>query len=151
MTLYWQSSFRSILPLFRDIISELLFPERPLFTPQFYSPKVQQCSLWTRLMVLETIAYPLPRAKLDHSLYKGRPNYFRTFQTICHSYINFTGGRTDWRIYISAADSKSIFIQILVMASERQAHNVTEWIIALQGHPRSSMLVPIESACTYSY
>jgi len=30
----------------------------------------------------------------------------------------------------------SIFIQILVMASERQAHNVPEWIVALQGHPK---------------
>jgi len=28
----------------------------------------------------------------------------------------------------------SIFIQILVMGSERQAHDVTEWVIALQGH-----------------
>jgi len=37
------------------------------------------------------------------------------------------------------------------MVSERQAHNVTGWIIALQGHPRSSILVPIESLCTYSY
>jgi len=32
-----------------------------------------------------------------------------------------------------------------------QTHNVTEWIIALQGHPRSSILVSIESAYTYSY
>jgi len=45
----------------------------------------------------------------------------------------------------------SIFIKIIVMDSERQLHNVTEWIIALQGHPRSLILVPIESACTYSY
>ena len=34
---------------------------------------------------------------------------------------------------------------ILVMASERQAHNFTEWIIALQGHPRSSICVPIKA------
>jgi len=33
----------------------------------------------------------------------------------------------------------STFIQILVMGSERQAHNVTEWVIALQGHPMSSI------------
>ena len=34
------------------------------------------------------------------------------------------------------------------VGSERQERNVTEWIIALvlQGHPRSSILVPIESA-----
>jgi len=31
------------------------------------------------------------------------------------------------------------------------AHNVTKRIVALQGHPMSSILVPIESACTYSY
>jgi len=46
---------------------------------------------------------------------------------------------------------RSIFIQILVMGSERQAHNATECIIARQGHPRSSILVPNESAYTYSY
>ena len=39
----------------------------------------------------------------------------------------------------------------LAMGSERQAHNVTEGVIALQRHPRSSIFVPIESACSYSY
>ena len=45
----------------------------------------------------------------------------------------------------------SIFIQILVLGSERQAHNVTKWNISLQSHLRSRILVPIESAYTYSY
>jgi len=37
------------------------------------------------------------------------------------------------------------------MGSERKAHNVTEWITALPGHPRSLISVPIESACTYRH
>jgi len=52
--------------------------------------------------------------------------------------------------YISAAGSMGLSLfKFLWRASNRQAHNVTERIIVFQGHPRSSILVPIESACTY--
>jgi len=51
--------------------------------------------------------------------------------------------------YISVTGHWSIFIRILMMGSERQAHNVTEWIITLRGHPRSSILALIESACAF--
>ena len=44
----------------------------------------------------------------------------------------------------------SIFIQILVMGSKRQARNL-EWIIACQSDPESSILVSIKTACTYSH
>ena len=52
--------------------------------------------------------------------------------------------------YISVTGHWSIFIRILMMGSERQARNVAEWIIAFQGHPRSSILVPIKSSCFFT-
>jgi len=45
----------------------------------------------------------------------------------------------------------SIFIQIFVAGSERRTRFETECIVALQGHPRSLILAPIESASATSY
>ena len=45
----------------------------------------------------------------------------------------------------------SICIQIFVVGSERQACNVIECIMAVQGHPRSLIFTPIESPLSTSY
>jgi len=46
---------------------------------------------------------------------------------------------------------RSILIPIFVVASERLMCFEIECIMALQGHPRSLILAPIESACATSY
>jgi len=56
--------------------------------------------------------------------------------------------------YIIAADSMSVFIQIFVVVrSKRRTYfeTETECVIAVQGHPRSLISVPIESAYATSY
>jgi len=45
----------------------------------------------------------------------------------------------------------SICIQIFVVGSERQACNVIECIMTVQGHPRSLIFTPIESSLSTSY
>ena len=45
----------------------------------------------------------------------------------------------------------SIFIQIFMVDSERRTWFETECVMALQGHPRSLILAPIESAYATSY
>jgi len=45
----------------------------------------------------------------------------------------------------------SIFIQIFVVGSERCIFSATEYISAVQGHPRSLILAPIERAYATSY
>ena len=45
----------------------------------------------------------------------------------------------------------SIFIQIFTVSSERRTCFETECIMTLQGHPRSLILAPIESAYMTSY
>jgi len=46
---------------------------------------------------------------------------------------------------------ESIFIQIFVVGSERCMFFETECVMALQGHPRSLILAPIEGAYATSY
>ena len=46
---------------------------------------------------------------------------------------------------------RSIFIQIFTVSSERRTCFETERIMSLQGHPRSLILAPIESAYMTSY
>ena len=45
----------------------------------------------------------------------------------------------------------SIFIQICAVGSKRRIFSSTECVLAVQGHPRSMILVPIESAYVTSY
>jgi len=45
----------------------------------------------------------------------------------------------------------SIFIQIWAVGSKRRIFSASECILAVQGHPRSMILVPIESAYATSY
>jgi len=45
----------------------------------------------------------------------------------------------------------SIFIQICAMGSKIRIFSATECVLAVQGHPRSLILVPIESAYATSY
>jgi len=45
----------------------------------------------------------------------------------------------------------SIVIQIFVVGSERRIFSATECVSAVQGHPRSLMLAPIERAYATSY
>jgi len=52
----------------------------------------------------------------------------------------------------SSQPSKAMcFLQIFVVGSERRMCFETECIMALQGHPRSLILAPIESAYATSY
>jgi len=50
-------------------------------------------------------------------------------------------------------DTRSVFIQISAVGSEKHVSNVTEGITVVQGRPKpkSLILVPIESACATSY
>jgi len=43
-----------------------------------------------------------------------------------------------------------IFIHICVVGSKRRIFSAPECVLAVQGHPRSMILVPIESAYTTS-
>ena len=45
----------------------------------------------------------------------------------------------------------SIFIHICAVGSKRRIFSAKKWIFAVQGHSRSMILVPIESAHTTSY
>jgi len=53
--------------------------------------------------------------------------------------------------YLSVADSGSIFIQICAVDSNRRIFSASECVLAVQGHPRSIILVAIESAYATSY
>ena len=53
--------------------------------------------------------------------------------------------------YIVVADSIGIFIQIFVVVTERRTCFETQCVMALQGHPRSFILAPIESVYATSY
>jgi len=46
---------------------------------------------------------------------------------------------------------RSIFIKIFTVSSERRTCFETQRMMTLQGHPRSLILVPIESLCVTSY
>jgi len=54
-------------------------------------------------------------------------------------------------LHLGRCKYSSIFIQIFVMRSERRICFETECTMALQGHPRSLILAPIESAYATSY
>jgi len=45
----------------------------------------------------------------------------------------------------------SIFIQICAVGSKRRIFSATECVLAVKGHPRSMISVPIKSAYTTSY
>jgi len=45
----------------------------------------------------------------------------------------------------------SIFIQMCAVGSKRRIYSETECVLAVQGHPSSMILVPIESAYAASY
>ena len=57
--------------------------------------------------------------------------------------------------YNSVADSTGLYILVAVVASQisetRNSEKILTYSIALQGHPKSSILVPIESAYATSY
>jgi len=53
--------------------------------------------------------------------------------------------------YISAADSMGLSSFFFVVGSERRIFYGTECISAVQGHPRSFILAPIERAYATSY
>ena len=77
------------------------------------------------------------------------PHISRTPANICINPIQlettFTG------LHFRCWQYGSICIQIFVVGSERQACNVIECIMAVQGHPRSLIFTPIESCLLTSY
>jgi len=77
------------------------------------------------------------------------PHIFRTPANICITLISlettFTG------LHFRRWQYRSICIQIFVVGSKRQACNVIECIMAVQGHPRSLIFTPIESSLSTSY
>jgi len=54
-------------------------------------------------------------------------------------------------LHLRRRQYRSIFIQIFVVGSERRMYFETECEMAIQGHPRSLILIPIESAHATSY
>jgi len=77
------------------------------------------------------------------------PHISRTPVNICITLISlettFTG------LHFHRWQYGSICIQIFVVGSERQACNVIECIMAIQGHPRSLIFTPIKSSLSTSY
>jgi len=77
------------------------------------------------------------------------PHISQTAANICITLIlletTFTG------LHFCCWQYGSICIQIFMVGSERQACNVIECIMAVQGHPRSFIFTPIESSLSTSY
>ena len=64
--------------------------------------------------------------------------------------VNITRNKSYWATS-SPPQCGSIFIQIFLVASERRMFCAIECVIAVQGHPRSLILLPIDSAYATSY
>jgi len=77
------------------------------------------------------------------------PHISRTPANICIILISlettFTG------LHFRCWQYGSICIQIFVVGHIRQAYNVIECTMAIQGHPRSLIFTPIESSLSTSY
>ena len=77
------------------------------------------------------------------------PHISRTPANICITIISLEITFT-W-LHFCCWEYGCICIQIFVVGSERQACNVIECIMAVQGHPRSLICTPIESSLSTSY
>ena len=77
------------------------------------------------------------------------PHISRTPANICITLISLE--TTFTRLHFCCWHYGSICIQIFVVSSERQACNVIECTMAVQGHPRSLIFTPIESSLSTSY
>ena len=136
----WYCYGRDVCPSHSGIVSKRRNPVPGfLYRRRAEHSSIRKCPLHPKIRRGQFSTTPL---SFD-ALYAAKPNEYRhnpyipTNQRICATFPPLVV-----QVYLHSNFSDG---------TERQAHNVTECIIALQGHPRSSILVPIESACTYSY
>jgi len=92
-----------------------------------YCPKALENRRF-RLPYLRGIPSPLPHCRLTPHL-QGTPSYI-------HANLILPENRVIG-LHLRRWQYRSIFIQIFVVGSERRMCFETEWIMALQGHPRS--------------